>query len=537
MHRYPVLLLLSSALTVFGQDARRMQQIAESHVAEKRFMGAVLVAKDDDVLFERGFGWANLEWNIPNAPNTRFRIGSITKQFTAAAILLLEERGKLRIEDPVSKHLPDSPDAWKDVTLFHLLTHTSGIPSFTSFPDYPTLKLAATTVDKTVARFRDKPLEFAPGERHVYSNSGYLLLGHLIEIISGQSYDAFLADNIFKPLGMGDTGIDSNLELIVRRASGYVPSGPGMGNAPYVDMTIPHGAGVMYSTPRDLWKWQQGLYGGKLLSAKSLEKMVTPFKGSYALGLGVSSSPRKMFSHGGGIEGFNSNLAYFPDEKLSVVVLANVNGPTAGELTQQLAKIAFGETVILAAERKELEVPTETLKGYVGTYQLTSRIKNMIRLVDGKLTTQLSGQAQIPLFAESESKFFLKVVDAQVEFIREGGKVTHLLQHQGGRTQKAQRISDTVEERQAITLPRATLERYVGTYEVNERLSMTAALDGDQLTMQLTGQGKNPMFPESETKFFLKVVDAEFEFQKDESGAITHAIIRQGGRELRGKRK
>ena len=515
-----------------------MNEVGEAHVGASRFMGTALVAKDTEVLFNRSFGWANLEWNIANTPTTKFRIGSVTKQFTAAAILLLEERGKLTLEDPISKHVPDAPAAWQDVTVFHLLTHTSGIPSFTGFKEYNTAKLSASTPEKIMAEVRDRPLEFTPGEKFTYSNSGYLLLGYIIERVSGQPYGAFLHENVFTRLGMGDTGVDSNAAIIPRRAAGYVPGGRGLANAPYIDMSVPHAAGALYSTTADLWRWQQGLFGGKLLSPESLAKMITPHKGGYALGVGVQTvDGRKVIAHGGGIEGFNSHLMYFPGEKLTVAVLANVNGPTAAEFAQQLAKLAFNETVTLAAERKEIAIPAERLKDYVGTYQLTPRITIKVRAKDGQLTTQLSGQGELPLFAESPSKFFLKVVDAQIEFVRETGRVASLILYQGGRTQQAPRISDKVEERQAIEVPRATLERYVGTYEVRAGFDLVVTLEEDQLMTQATGQSKLPLYPESETKFFLKAVDAQLEFFKDEAGAVTRAVLYQGGAEIQALRK
>jgi CubicO group peptidase (beta-lactamase class C family) len=159
----------------------RMDQVVQSYVSNKQFMGTVLVARGDQVVFSKGYGSANLEWAIPNTPQTKFRLGSITKQFTAASILLLEERGKLKTDDPVKKYIPEAPAAWDKMTIFHVLTHTAGIPNFTSFPDYRTSAPFATTPEKLVARFRDKPLEFEPGEKWNYSNSGYVLLGYLIE--------------------------------------------------------------------------------------------------------------------------------------------------------------------------------------------------------------------------------------------------------------------------------------------------------------------------------------------------------------------
>ncbi len=181
-----------------AQDTAKLDQTVQAYADAGGFMGSVLVARGDQVLLNKGYGSANLEWGIPNSPATRFRIGSLTKQFTAAAILLLEERGKLNINDPVKKYLPDVPPAWDKITIFHLLTHTSGIPNFsTGFPDYAASEPFATTPEKLVARFRDKPLEFVPGEGWNYTNSGYEVLGYLMEKVSGQTYAGFLCSRRF----------------------------------------------------------------------------------------------------------------------------------------------------------------------------------------------------------------------------------------------------------------------------------------------------------------------------------------------------
>ena len=224
-----IILALVLTSSCFAQDkipnesVTRMEQIIQANVP-KQFMGTVLVAQDGKVLLDKGYGFANLEWDIPNTPTTKFRLGSITKQFTAASILLLEERGKLKVEDPVKKYMPDAPAAWDKITIFHVLTHTSGIPSFTGFPDYESREAQAMTPEKLVEWFRDKPLEFEPGTKWNYSNSGYVLLGYLIEKISGQSYSDFVQQNIFTPLGMKDSGYDSNSAIIIHRAAGYCPA-------------------------------------------------------------------------------------------------------------------------------------------------------------------------------------------------------------------------------------------------------------------------------------------------------------------------
>jgi len=332
------------AIPCVSQDIARMEHVVQGYVASQSFMGSVLVARGGQVILSKGYGSANLEWNIPNSPTTKFRLGSITKQFTAASVLLLEERGKLSTGDPVKKYLPDAPAAWDKITIFHLLTHTSGIPNFTSFPEYKKIEPFATTPGEVVARFRDKPLDFAPGEKWSYSNSGYLLLGYLIEKITGGSYEKFVTENIFTPLGMKDSGCDSNSAVIAHRASGYVHDARGFENAGFIHMSIPHAAGALYSTTEDLLKWEQGLFGGKVLKPESLAKMTTPFKENYACGLGVQIiDGHKRIEHGGGIEGFNTNLAYYPDEKLTVVVLANVNGKAPEEIAAKLASIAHGK--------------------------------------------------------------------------------------------------------------------------------------------------------------------------------------------------
>ena len=187
-----------------------MEEVVQTYVRDKTFMGTVLVARGTDVILSKGYGSANLEWDIPNTPATKFRLGSITKQFTAASILLLEERGKLKLDDPIKKYVPEAPAAWDAITIFNLLTHSSGIPNFTSLPDYSSLKLRDTPVAKTVMTVRDKPLDFVPGEKMSYSNSGYLVLGYVIEQVTGGSYEKFVTDNIFTPLGMKDSGYDSN---------------------------------------------------------------------------------------------------------------------------------------------------------------------------------------------------------------------------------------------------------------------------------------------------------------------------------------
>jgi CubicO group peptidase (beta-lactamase class C family) len=337
-------LVLWTVLPARAQEAEKLEQAIQAYVEKGVFMGSVLVARDNAIVLNKGYGMANLELEVPNTPATKFRLGSITKQFTAAAILLLEERGKLRTSDPVRKHWPEAPTAWDAITIHHLLTHTSGIPNFTAQPAIAaTLKLSAHTPEQIIATVKDQPLDFAVGERMLYSNSGYLVLGMLIEKLSGASYATFVQDNIFTPLGMSNSGYDSNTKVILKRAAGYSRTPEGLVNAAFIHMSVPHAAGALYSTTEDMLKWERALTGGKVVSAASFNKMLTPEKSDYAYGVIVRRHlGHRRIWHNGGIDGFNTSMAHYPDSKVTVIVLGNVNGQAPDLLVSQLGAIAHG---------------------------------------------------------------------------------------------------------------------------------------------------------------------------------------------------
>jgi CubicO group peptidase (beta-lactamase class C family) len=432
------------AISASAQDLTpKFEEFMDAAVKQGRFTGDVLVARDGRIIFSKGYGMANLEFDIPNAPHTKFRLGSITKQFTAASILLLQERGKIDVQDPVCKYVENCPAAWNEVTIHHLLTHTGGIPSFTGFPDYQKTMMIPTTMDGLLARFRDKPLEFKPGEKWNYSNSGYVLLGHVIEKVAGESYERFIQKNIFEPLKMHDTGYDTQDKILKNRATGYTLINGKPANSKPIDMSIPHAAGALYSTVGDLFKWNEALFSDKLLTVKSRELMMTPVKNNYAYGLAVETKyNRKMVSHGGGINGFNTFLARFPDEKLTVVVLRNADygSSNPGRVAQALAAIVLGEKYEIPRERIVAKVDPKIYDGYVGQYELGPNFSIMVTREGDSLMGQATGQPKIELFPESETKFFLKVVDAQITFVKdEKGQVTHLILHQGG-DQQAKKI-------------------------------------------------------------------------------------------------
>jgi CubicO group peptidase (beta-lactamase class C family) len=424
----------------------RVDEYMQAELRVNGFSGTILLARKGAPIVAKGYGAANAEWSIPNTPRTKFRLGSITKQFTSMAVMQLQQQGKLKVQDPVCQYLTPCPATWKPITIHHLLTHSSGIPSYTNSPSYLTTMMVPKTVDQMVAGFRDLPLEFEPGSQYKYNNSGYFLLGVLLEKVTGQPYERVLADQIFTPLGMADSGYDSPARILPLRASGYSRQGSASTNAPYLDMAQPFAAGALYSTVEDLLKWDQALYTDKLLPSAARTEMFTPFKGNYAYGWQVPSpSPqtfgRRQVAHGGGINGFSTMIIRLPEENVTSIVLSNVQQAQTGRIARDLLAILFGEPYKVAVARTVASIDPKVYDAYVGRYQLSPTFILTVTREGDRLMTQATGQSKLEVFPESETKYFLKVVDAQLTFVKdEGGSVIHVILHQGGKDQKAAKM-------------------------------------------------------------------------------------------------
>lgn len=339
--------------TLFAQSkAQQIENLVKKYHEYEQFNGSVLVAHEGEVIYTDGFGMANMEYDIPNEPNTKHRLGSITKQFTAALILQLAEQGKLELHKPISTYLPDykGPAADK-VTIHHLLNHSSGIPSYTSFPGFFEEHSRDPYSPKDfVKKFADSTLQFTPGEKFLYNNSGYFLLGHIIEEVTGKTYEQVLQENILDPLNMKNTGYDHHATVLKNRASGYEKNGEGYVNAPYLDMSLPYAAGSMYSTVEDLYKWDRALYSNEILSKSSKELMFTPqitqgnTKYGYGwminkLPVGETQDSVNVIAHGGGINGFNTLIARFPGNEDLVVLLNNTGGTKLQDIAMSINNI------------------------------------------------------------------------------------------------------------------------------------------------------------------------------------------------------
>lgn len=329
--------------------AGTLGQQLDSYVSQRHplFSGVVLVAQEGQVLLSKGYNFANWEFKLPNSPTTHYRLASITKIFTALAIMQLQERGQLNIDDPICQYLEDCPAAWQAITIRQLLDHTSGIPDYTSQDNAREAARDPITVNDLIASFSDLPLDFEPGTRSAYSNSGYVLLGAIIEKISHTNWFVYLGENIWQPSGMSETGYDYNKQVLSERASGYSIEGTVFINAPYVDMSNTYAAGGLYSTLQDLYHFSQALSSGMIVKPETLEEMMTPQTVAgepidYGLGLQIAEvDGRRMVGHVGGLPGFNNFLAYFPDDQAVIIVLGNIDTLDAREIALSLSQVLF----------------------------------------------------------------------------------------------------------------------------------------------------------------------------------------------------
>ena len=424
----------------------KVDELLDAHVKVNDFGGAVLLAVGGTPVVSKGYGYANREWQVAATPDTKFRIGSITKQFTSMLIMQLREQGKVRSEDSVCLYVTPCPEAWKPVTIHHLLTHTSGIPTYTGLQVWRESNMIPKTVDGMVAMFRDLPLQWTPGEKYAYNNSGYFLLGVVIEKITGRKYEEALQEMILAPLGMKNTGYDWTSTVLPKRASGYQGKGPGLSNAAPIDMQQPYAAGSLYSTVEDLLTWDQALYTEKLIPSAAKTVMWTPFKNNYAYGWAVQPPSPATFghrqtSHGGGINGFSSMIIRLPETNVTAIVLSNNPSAPASRIARDLLAIYYGQPYTVPAARTITQIDPKLFDRYIGRYELRPDFIMTVSRDGSRFITQATGQEAVEIFPMSETKFFPKVLDAEITFVMSAdGTVTHLMLTQGGRNQMAKKV-------------------------------------------------------------------------------------------------
>lgn len=495
---------------------------------------SILVAKDGKILYKKAFGYADLEKKVLVTPETKFRIGSITKQFTASAILKLQEEGKLQVTDKLSKYFPDFPRGG-EVTIHHLLTHTSGIHSFTGKEDFLKRVLTPVTNEEELAYFKNDPYDFNPGDNYLYNNSGYFLLGYIIEKVTGKSYGQYLKDTFFDPLGMTNTGVHASTLTLTNEAKGYGKEGSYV-RALNWDMSWAGGAGALYSTVEDLYRWNEAVFNGKVLNEKSLKAAFTPVVlnngqkpagTNYGYGWGFAEyRGQETIEHGGGLHGFLSQLARYPKENMTVAILTNVTPAQVSLSSNTLAEYYLWEKMGKQASYSQQAAGSVDVKTYEGRYDFKNGVV-MIITSDGKdLFAQLTGQPKFPIFPAAPDEYFWKVVEARIKFIKnDKGEITHGHFAQGSYVIDAQKLPEDV----IVKVDPTLYNDYAGRYNYGENIIITVTSESGKIFVQATNQPKFEIFPLSEKEFVLKDLNARITFSRETDGKISKLLLDMGG--------
>jgi CubicO group peptidase (beta-lactamase class C family) len=561
MSKKILLLLLFVAVPSFAAThAERVDALISAYNKLRQFNGSALVAEKGSVILEKGFGLANFEWQIPNTPDTKFRLGSITKQFTSMVVMQLVNEGKIKLDEKITTYLPDyRKDTGDKVTVRNLLTHTSGIPSYTNIPGFiQNQSRDPYTVADFVKKYTMGDLQFEPGSKYAYDNSGYFLLGAIIERVTGKSYEKNLQDRIFDPLGMKDSGYDHSNTVIAHRASGYVLTPGGYENAPYLDMTIPFAAGSLYSTVGDLYKWDRALYTDKLLPADLKKAVFTPNLNDYAFGWVVrktkldNQTEVNMIMHGGGINGFNTTINRFPDTQDLIVLLDNTSrGDKIDDLARGIADILHD----VEPPQPRISLVDElmkTLEHGIGLQAVARyrELKEKSRAQYDFREPELNGLGYL-LLQRGRVDDAIQIFQLNVEEYPASWNAYDSLGEayaaHGNRDLAIKNYKKSIElnpkntngvdalkrlEQPPAAVEAATLDKYVGSYVLAPGFNLAITREGNTLFAQATGQPRVEMAADSPTEFHILAVKASITFAPDGSALTLH----QGGQDLAAKR-
>ena len=567
-------IFLQTAPAVAQNKAEQIDALLTKYHNFGLFNGTVLVAEGGEVIYKRAFGHANMEWDIPNTPATKFRIGSVTKQFTATLILQLVEEGKIDLQERITSYIPSYPKAQGDrITIHQLLTHTSGIPSYTGLPNFESeFSRDPYEPDSFLAVFSGLDLEFDPGAEWRYNNSGYFLLGVIIEKVTGKPYDKVLRERILLPLGLDNSGYDHYGEIIERHATGYVKAGGGYEHAAYLDTSIPYAAGMMYSTVEDLYKWDQRLYdNGPFQKPETKALMFTPHAvvagdSSMHYGYGwfirtvpVGKDTVKVIEHGGGIPGFITGFWRMPEERHTVIVMDNTTNPKGEEVVRGIVHILYG---VPAPEPKQSIA--DVMREVIDTEGMEAAVARYLKLKANKPDAYDFGESELNRLGyyylgsgdtDTAIRIFQLNVEAYPEafntydslgeaYLEAGDRERAIVNYQralelnpGSQNARAvlKRLGVEVEEEE-VNVPDEVLKSYVGKYELQPGFMLTITKEGTQMYAQATGQSRAEIYPSAENKFYMKVVPAQLTFNLNEAGEVESLTLHQDGQEMLAKK-
>ena len=542
------LFVLSSAN---GQHEAYIDSIIGANFDEDGPGGVLLVAKDGEPIYRKGFGYASLELGVKNDPSLSYRIGSISKQFTAVAVLQLAQDEKLSLDDPITKYLPDYNTYGQTITIEHLLSHTSGIPSYTENKDFSDVMFNDQSKSQIVSFFEKDSLLFKPGTDWSYSNSGYFLAGMIVEKVSGIDLNEYYQKNIFDPLEMTSTYIGTYSEVQPNTAYGYASAANGEYRpASYLSWSWPFAAGSIISSVDDMLKWDNSLYSEKILDRKYKALAWKPFiledgrLANYGFGWGVSRyMDTRIIAHGGGINGFVCMGVRIPEQRVYVILLTNSTTVAPGSIAEQIAlKVAN----LPEPQPKPLEKVDFELSDYEGAFlvhasggRIVSNYSDepmyrYIRLENDTLRSQQSGESKTPLIPLKKDLFYFKGSElSYLQFYRDDEGVVAALEIYNepvkfGPDEYEPKVDvEMPDEKVEVEVKAEILKRYEGRYDFGGGFSMEVIAEGNELYIIPTAQPKQRAYAESENSFFFKEVDASMKFV-EENGEITKMVFTQG---------
>lgn len=530
-------LLASSWLSHADSTSQQFDELLNQLFEPNGPGGVALVVKDGKPIYRKSYGMANLELDVKMTPDNIFRIGSITKQFTAVAILKLAEEGKIDLNDDITKYIKDYPTNGHSITIKHLLNHTSGIKSYTGMEKWDAEERKRDfSPTELIDYFKNEPMDFAPGEQFKYNNSGYVLLGHIIELVSGESYADYVQNHLFKPLNLDNSFYGSTSKVIKNRASGYDKVDDAYINSDFLSMTQPYAAGSLLSTVDDVYTWYMAIMNDELISKASREMahqmgvLKNGDKIDYGFGWfigNIQNSP--MIEHGGGINGYLTASVFLPEENVFVAVFSNCNCNAPSATANKIAALAIGKPF----SWDKVEMNAEALSSYQGVYEKSADDVRIFTFEDGQLYSLRTGGVRYKIHPFAKDQFFFEDGVVTLHFNRNAkGELASVTLKSTGQDQQWIKTDKPIPTFTVIELDEKVFKTYIGKYELAPNFHINVFSKDGKMFVVATGQEEVELLAIGKNQLMLKDTDIKITMNSSEVGVVESLTLHQNGDHL-----